>query len=198
MNKEVIIVAAVACIAGVGTASLLFARDPVSTSQAAFMISSSDNFAAPAGPSIMEVMLKRSRASLAEFASTDTAAKLAQLAERNQGTADAAIKKSASACITERAGVELPKYQQTMMSEGVSFLVQTALAAGTPRVVSNDINATAETYMRQHGSEVMEDIQNATVKQLNAAQALMNEIAREPKFVMLCTAERAVKALATG
>jgi hypothetical protein len=141
-------------------------------------------------------MHKNAKESLADFASTDTAVKLAILAERNPGAADAAVQRSASACVTERAGVELPKFQQTMMSDGVTLMVKTALAGRTPPPGGGDINAKAGAYMQEHGAEVMEEMQNATVKQLMAGQTLMGEMMSDPKLVMTCTAERAVQELA--
>ncbi|MGB8816367.1 MAG: hypothetical protein WCC66_00415 [Rhizobiaceae bacterium] len=198
MNKETLIVAAVACLLGVGIASLFMPKAQIMPQNAAFMISSSEHFAAPAGPSALEVMQKNAKASLADFASTDAAVKLAILAERNQSAADAAILSSASACITERAGIELPKFQQTMMSDGVTMMVKTALAGGKPPVGGKDINAKAGAYMQEHATEVMEQMQNATMKQLAAGQTLMTEMASDPKLVMSCTAERAVQALAQG
>jgi hypothetical protein len=198
MNKETLIVAAVACFLGVGIASLFMPKAEVAPQNTAMMISSSDHFAAPAGPSALEIMHKNAKESLADFASTDTAVKLAILAERNPGAADAAIQRSASACVTERAGVELPKFQQTMISDGVTLMVKTALAGGTPPTGGNDINAKAGVYMQEHAAEVMEEMQNATVKQLTAGQTLMSEMMSDPKLVMTCTAERAVQALAQG
>lgn len=198
MNKETVIVAAVACLVGAGVASLFVPKAPMTPEGSAFMITSFDHFAAPAGPSVMEVMHKRAKASLADFATTEAAAKLSLFADINQSAADAAIKSSASVCVTERAGVELPKFQQTMISEGVTMMVKTALAAGTPNPVNHDINAKAEAYMQEHAAEVIEEMQNAAVKQLTAGQTLMGEIASDPKLVMLCTAERAVEALAKG
>jgi hypothetical protein len=198
MNKETFIVAGVACLLGVGIASLFMPRGEVMPQNAAFMISSSDHFAAPAGPSALEVMQKNAKESLADFASSDAAVKLAILAEQDQSAADAAIQQSASACITERAGVELPKFQQTMISDGVTLMVKTALAGGTPPAGGNDINAKAGAYMQAHAAEVMEDMQNATVKQLTAGQTLMSEMMSDPQLVMSCTAERAVLALAQG
>jgi hypothetical protein len=198
MNKETFIVAAVACLLGVGIASLFMPKAEVMPQSAGIMISSSDHFAAPAGPSALEIMQKSAKESLADFASSDAAVKLAILAERNQSAADAAIQRSASACITERAGVELPKFQQTMMSDGVTMMVKTALAGGKPPAGGNDINAKAGAYMQEHAAEVMEEMQNATMKQLTAGQTLMTEMASDPKLVMSCTAERAVQALVQG
>jgi hypothetical protein len=195
MNKETLIVAAAACILGMGIASLFMPKAEVAPQNVAMMISGSDHFAAPAGPSALEIMHKNAKESLADFASSDAAVKLAILAERNPGAADAAIQRSASDCITERAGVELPKFQQTMMSEGVTLMVKTALAGGKPPAGGNDINAKAGTYMQEHGAEVMKEMQGATVKQLMAGQTLMGEMMSDPKLIMSCAAESAVQEL---
>jgi hypothetical protein len=198
MNKKTLLVAAAACLLGLGIASLFMPKAEVGPRCPAKMFCSFADSDATKGTDPLEIMQKNAKESLAEFTSSDAAVQLAKLAVRNQSAADAAIQRSASDCITERAGVELPKFQQTMISDGITLLVKTALAGGTPPAGGNDINAKTATYMQEHAAEVMEEMQNATIRQLTAGQNFMGEMASDPKPVMSCTAERAVQALARG
>ena len=163
--------------------------------QEVMWISSTDKMEASDGPSAFEIMQQKAKQSMDDFAAGEMAGQLAALRQNDRTAADAALRRNAAICFTERAGVELPEFQQRQITDGVMTLMETILARGNPPAASPALNGKAGAYVAEQAGELSGEIESATVGQMLAAQTVMNEFTRNPGIVLSCMAERTVEEL---